>query len=464
MDNELQKKKPKEKDRSLDAVLVFTLAAVILFIVELYLMIAMPDAIVAIALAGVCIAGCVLADLVFIIRRARETDREQDEQYAAILKSEKASYLLIRKYFDEIENQMSSLDDRFYEPFQEVVASQKAAAKVTITRNKENSVAILNSNDKLADLAMMMEEKVEALSDAVSGMASANSNDDVLEIMQKQAEFSAQLRELELSIKNEILQTENRLSAISPKVVMAPQVPQASPVQEMPAIDDAAEANVGVEEKDEGIDLEGLGDLPSFTPLDAVEDDMSDAGSDLGDLSGSFGIDSLPDEEPALEGLPDLPESEPAAIEEPELVSEESEPVSIDEHESEIGPIPELEIESEPEPEPGAVPPMPDLSDPNKVMSPDDIAALLSNMNADTAGSEPDSIQGIEPESGSIEGIGSDAESIGESELGPIPGLEAVSEPEPAPEPEAAPPMPDLSDPNKVMSPDDIAALFANLT
>ena len=43
---------------------------------------------------------------------------------------------------------------------------------------------------------------------------------------------------------------------------------------------------------------------------------------------------------------------------------------------------------------------------------------------------------------------------------------EAVPEPEPIPEPveeEATPPMPDLSDPNRAMSPDEIAALFANI-
>ena len=66
-------------------------------------------------------------------------------------------------------------------------------------------------------------------------------------------------------------------------------------------------------------------------------------------------------------------------------------------------------------------PPMPDLSDPNKMMSPDDIAALLANMGTED----------------------------------PAPVVEAVVE--------EKPPMPDLSDPNKMMSPDDIAALLANM-
>ena len=70
-------------------------------------------------------------------------------------------------------------------------------------------------------------------------------------------------------------------------------------------------------------------------------------------------------------------------------------------------------------------PPMPDLSDPNKAMSPDEIAALFANMaGADTPVEEP-----------------------------------VIEEPVV----EEKPPMPDLSDPNKVMSPDEIAALIANL-
>ena len=47
----------------------------------------------------------------------------------------------------------------------------------------------------------------------------------------------------------------------------------------------------------------------------------------------------------------------------------------------------------------------------------------------------------------------------------PVVEPEPIVEPEPMPEPvvEEKPPMPDLSDPNKSLSPDEIAALFANL-
>ena len=74
---------------------------------------------------------------------------------------------------------------------------------------------------------------------------------------------------------------------------------------------------------------------------------------------------------------------------------------------------------------------MPDLSDPNKTMSPDEIAALFANMSDDAPKQED---KPVEPE--------------------PI-----VEEPAA----EEKPPMPDLSDPNKTLSSDEIAALFANM-
>ena len=79
---------------------------------------------------------------------------------------------------------------------------------------------------------------------------------------------------------------------------------------------------------------------------------------------------------------------------------------------------------------------MPDLSDPNKTLSPDEIAALFANM-PDNAPKEEE--KPVEAE----------------------PIVEEVPQEQPATE--EKPPMPDLSDPNKTLSPDEIAALFANM-
>lgn len=419
MDNELQKKKPeqKQKDTSLNTILISSLAIMLLFLVELFLMITMPQMLPAIAVVGVVIVGCAYIDLSTYIKRLRKKEQEQEEQYASILKSEKAAYLLIRKYFDEIEEQLTLMEDKFSEPFQEVVAAQKATAKVTINRNKENTDALMNSNDKLLELVFSLESKLEETSEAISEGFAERAKDQNAVLLQKQTEITNQMRELELSLRNEILQAVNKLSSVSPQVVMAsPQMmqmqqPIAAPVNKEPepfaSPDDLGE-------------LGDLGDLPDFVPLDAVEEEAP---------------------EPAFEEVQEEPELNPMEGLQPLM---DLEPMEASESAVEPEPIAELEPIAEPEPEPEPVaeelPPMPDLSDPNKMMSPDDIAALLANMSAESAVVADES---AEPE--------------------PIVEPEPIAEPEPEPVAEEVSPMPDLSDPNKMMSPDEIEALLASM-
>lgn len=460
MDNELQKKKPeqKQKDTSLNTILISSLAIMLLFLVELFLMITMPKMLPAIAVVGVVIVGCAYIDLSTYIKRVQKKEQEQEEQYASILKSEKAAYLLIRKYFDEIEEQLSLLEDRFTEPFQEVVAAQKATAKVTINRNKENTDALMNSNDKLLELVFSLESKLEETSEAISEGFAERAKDQNAVLLQKQTEISNQMRELELSLRNEILQAVNKLSSVSPQVMMAP--PQMMQMQQPVAAPVMKEPEPFASPDDLG-ELGGLGDLPDFVPLDAVEEETP---------------------EPAVEEVQEEPELE--AIEELEPLMD-------------LEPIAEPEPVAEPEPEPEPVveelPPMPDLSDPNKMMSPDDIAALLANMSAESAvvadeAAEPEPIAEPEPEPEPVAEEASPMPDLSDpnkmmspdeieallasmaadtASAASLPDMEEVAEeePEPVEEPveEEKPPMPDLSDPNRQMSPDEIAALFANL-
>ena len=102
MEKDLQKKKTEEKDRSLQTILFSSLAIAVLLIVELYLMIAMPGLLPVIAVVGVAFVICVYVALSACMKRMAKKEKQLDDQYAGILKSEKAAYLLIRKYFDEI--------------------------------------------------------------------------------------------------------------------------------------------------------------------------------------------------------------------------------------------------------------------------------------------------------------------------------------------------------------------------
>lgn len=436
MEKKLQKKRPedntdrrdqkgKKKDASLTVVLFSALAVVLCMMLEIYLMIFMPEMLPAIAVAGLAALGCTYLCVATLVKRVEKKETEQQEQYASILKSEKAAYLLIRKYFDEISEQLSLMEDRLADPFQEVITAQKATAKVTISRNKENADALMNSNDKLLEQFFQIESKL----DEISGAMSSGTGDKNEELMHRQIEMtnqlSGQLREAELELKNEILQAVNKISMTSQPVVM----PMAAQPQMM---------------------------MPEPLP------DLTEEPEPLPDIT----------EEP--EPLPDIakePEPLPDLMEEPESVEAEEEPVVDTELEplmpEEPEPLPEPEAEPEPEPEiesaaesvaePEAepeieeLPPEPDLSDPNKMMSPDDIAALLASINSEAA-AEPEVV---------ADEVAADIpdEPVGQPE---VLDTQIVSEPEQETATDASP-MPDLSDPNKVMSPDEIAALFANL-
>ena len=442
MEKKLQKKRPedntdrrdqkgKKKDVSLTVVLFSALAVVLCMMLEIYLMIFMPEMLPAIAVAGLAALGCTYLCVATLVKRVEKKEAEQQEQYASILKSEKASYLLIRKYFDEISEQLSLMEDRLADPFQEVITAQKATAKVTISRNKENADALMNSNDKLLEQFFQIESKL----DEISGAMSSGTGDKNEELMHRQIEMtnqlSGQLREAELELKNEILQAVNKISMTSQPVVMPM---AAQPQMMMPE------------------------PLPDLTEEPEPLPDITEEPDPLPDITEE--PEPLPDITKDSEPLPDL-------MEEPESVEAEEEPVVdteleplmpeepelLPEPEAEPEPEPEIESAAEPEAEPEIeeLPPEPDLSDPNKMMSPDDIAALLASINREAA-AEPEVV---------ADEVAADIpdEPVGQPE---VLDTQIVSEPEQETATDASP-MPDLSDPNKVMSPDEIAALFANL-
>ena len=427
MEKELQKKRPedntdrrdqkgKKKDASLTVVLFSTLAVVLCMMLEIYLMIFMPEMLPAIAVAGLAALGCTYLCVATLVKRVEKKEAEQQEQYASILKSEKASYLLIRKYFDEISEQLSLMEDRLAGPFQEVITAQKATAKVTISRNKENADALMNSNDKLLEQFFQIESKL----DEISGAMSSGTGDKNEELMHRQIEMTnqlaGQLREAELELKNEILQAVNKIS-MTPQPVVMPMAAQPQMVMPDP--------------------------LPDLTEEPEPLPDITEEPEPLPDITE--------DSEP----LPDLMEEPVVDTELEPLMPEEPEP--LPEPEAEPEPEPEIEsaaesvAEPEAEPEIEELPPEPDLSDPNKMMSPDDIAALLASINSEAA-AEPEVV---------ADEVAADIpdEPVGQPE---VLDTQIVSEPEQETATDASP-MPDLSDPNKVMSPDEIAALFANL-
>jgi len=191
-----------------------------------------------------------------------------------------------------------------------------------------------------------------------------------------------------------------------------------------------------------------------------VEDPVIETGTETEDVPefvDTLTTETTPEEPGATEIEPEFAselEPEPVAganaVSEPSTApvdSDPNKPMSPDEIAALIAAA-EAESAPEPEPAPAPVATAPVDSDPNKPMSPDEIAALIAAAEAESA-PEP------EPTPAPVDSDPNKPMSPDEiAALIAATEAESVSEPEPTPAPVD-------TDPNKPMSPDEIAALIA---
>ena len=355
----------KEKKAKLQ-ITISALVLTIVFIAELYLMINyFRGLIVPIVLLGVValIAVYVLINAIMTISAEKEAQRQA--HFDNLYKSEKASYIMLKNKFEEIEEKLAIIQETSKIPSEEIINAQKGIAKVIINRSKENADAIINSNDQVI-------ERLDEMDETQNNKFTGISKDQRLKLteMSNQTELKlqdmvVQLKDMELRLNQAIMQNGGNVVVAAPESIEIP--------------DSFVEPDVSVESED----------------LFAPEPLMMEENFNMEDI---LGLEDLPVEE-------DISAGEEVQVE--DILEEILDDI--------IGDTPVIEEE-----------PI-DLSDPNKAMSPDDIAALFASM------------------------AGGDA-------------VEETAEPEmEEPEVEDVPPMPDLSDPNRALSPDEIAALIANL-
>lgn len=399
-----------EKKNNAKLQIVFSgLGLALVFILELYAMINLPEQFIVIGLLGVVLlAGLyVLIRAIMAFQAQKEVHRE--EQYDSIFKSEKASYLMLKKYFEEIEDKLEVIEKLSKLPTDEIVGTQKGIGKVIINRSRENAEAIINSNEIVMDEMKEIKGAIDSRNEALLGSCKSMNDDTVQQILLKQQDLLLELKNMELHLSNAIMQSQKN---VAPAAVYAAPVMQQAPAP-APVAEPAVEEPMPVVEEPEPI-------IEEPAPEPVVE-----------------------------EAAPVVEEPEPV-VEEPEPIIEEPAPEPVVE---EVAPVVE-------EPAPAAAP-EPDLSDPNKQLSPDEIAALFASMSDNGADKTPEPV--VEEPAPVIE----EPEPVVEEAAPVIEEPEPVVE-EPAPvieEPApAAAPKPDLSDPNKQLSPDEIAALFASMT
>jgi hypothetical protein len=361
------KEKMRTKNSQMMKITLVSLLAVSLFLIEIYEIINDPANMVVIGSLGVFLLASVCAEMLLIRKQMEENAKGQDEAFDNVYRSEKAAYLLIRKYFDKMEQKMDSLSEPTDLPYKELIAAQKALAKAQINRGKQNTNALLISNDRLMQRINSIQNDVAKLSNntGLSEQDQAVFTEGNRQVLDKQQEILDGLKVLETSLRNEILESADKMASMKSQHMFVPQ--QQSQIQDHEdiqpldidedfSLDHEVNPNASFENSSES-DLDKLlmqiDSDESFAPeLDAAE--PSELPPEMVDLKTT-------DEMDLSSIMPELGE-----IEEPELSSVMPEPDAVEHPElsqamPELSPImPELGAVEEPElspimPELGAV-------------------------------------------------------------------------------------------------------------
>ena len=417
--NHMQDKKQK---RAKIQVIFLILISTLVLLADFYAIINYPKEYMLIAAITVIFMVCLWGVISgFFSLNALKDDR-REEQYDSIFKSEKASYLMLRKYFDEIEEKIEILQKESRIPTEDIINAQKAIAKVVINRNKENADAIMSSNEQLMETFEQLENRLKESNDFIIESQKNVIYENLKDIMEKQQALSDSIKDMEIRLSQAITANPIQFTANVEVPKQPTNVPQAAPVME-----------------------------PIPEPV----------------------VEAIP--EPVVEEAAIVePEPEPVAVIEPEPITEAPEPV--------VEPSPAAE---EAVTEPVAEEAQADAgsSDPNRQLSADEIAALFASANGGTgeAKSEPATEVVTEPAAEEAQADAGSSDPNRQLSADEIAALfasangdtgeaesespaEAVTEPVPEVKEEPAkPPVVDLNNTNRNLTPDEIAALFSSM-
>lgn len=234
------KEKEEKKNGHMMKISLVSLLIVLLAVIEMYEIINDPANMIVIGALGAFLLVSVYVEMLFIGKLIEKRAKEQEEAFDNVYRSEKASYLLMRKYFDQMDQKMENLGDVSNIPYKELIAAQKALAKAQINRNKQNTNALLISNDRMMQRLTSMQndlddilantnkdEKAEfSLNETQPGFSEQDrtiilqGNKDVLE---KQQEILHNMKEMESSLRKEIIESVNKAASIKSEQISIPQ-------------------------------------------------------------------------------------------------------------------------------------------------------------------------------------------------------------------------------------------------
>ena len=373
------KKQKKAKIQVIFLILISTLV----ILADFYAIINYPKEYMLIAAITVIFMICLWGVISgFFSLSALKEDR-REEQYDSIFKSEKASYLMLRKYFDEIEGKIEILQKESKIPTEDIINAQKGIAKVVINRNKENADAIMNSNEQLMETFEHLENKLKESNDFIIESQKNVIYDNLKDIMEKQQVLSDSIKDMEIRLSQAITANPIQFTANVEMPKQTIDAPQSAPAMEAIPEPESVQANeseqipepIPVNEPEPVVETshvhepEPVSETPHVPEPEPVVEPGPAADEAVADTTNSD-----PNRQLSADEIAALFASANAGATEPE--SEPAEKV-ITEPVTEAPQAPEPEPVSEPEP---AKSPVVDLNNTNRNLTPDEIAALFSSM------------------------------------------------------------------------------------
>ena len=371
------KKQKKAKIQVIFLILISTLV----ILADFYAIINYPKEYMLIAAITVIFMICLWGVISgFFSLSALKEDR-REEQYDSIFKSEKASYLMLRKYFDEIEGKIEILQKESKIPTEDIINAQKGIAKVVINRNKENADAIMNSNEQLMETFEHLENKLKESNDFIIESQKNVIYDNLKDIMEKQQVLSDSIKDMEIRLSQAITANPIQFTANVEMPKQTNDAPQSAPTMEAipePVVEEAAIAEpepVAVIEPEPVVETPHVPEPEHVSEAPHVPEPESEVEpSPVAEEAVADTTNSDPNRQLSADEIAALFASANAGATEPE--SDPAEKV-ITEPVTEAPQVPEPEPASEPEP---AKSPVVDLNNTNRNLTPDEIAALFSSM------------------------------------------------------------------------------------
>ena len=477
-------KKPKKID--VNRIMIFISSILIPFLwIDLYLVLKNASKMMVVGIIAALILVWTGLLVTYIHRMKNEEKAHSDEQVEELLRTGKANYLMQKKLAEKIDN----IGEKDAVPADEIITAQKAIAKLMLARNKENTDALMHSNEQVIEKTLEVEEKLSENSQQIMDMQKNQMDEKLQELMQSQKlvldnlndvkeslqsdmqdvlsnmihdtlekELASAIEQIHTYVKEAVSQAvgsvkENLAAEVPVMAAVSPAMDEQLPDMGMPEIDEEL-PDLGMPAESEELPDHGMPtedeELPDLG-MPAMDEDLSNM--ELPTLGEELSETELPDltdggdldEEPVIGEMPLMDEEEPEAAdtslidEEPSIgempVFDDLNDAASAAEEVQAEPVEEVEAEEVPITEEATV-------------EPDTDAVTLTEeipVSADESVIEEVKI----PEETTV------------TEEIPVSADESVIEEVPAQE--ASSSMTDMSNPNKIMTPDEIAALIANL-